>query len=142
MEEAHRAAEGTVVELRASLGLLATARDAAHFKLHNAQQLIIGVSSLFLLSLASRAGPLALAHHELGPLFSYGAGQQVKLMDEHSKVLVLEEEAEKARAECDCLWHEMQAEVKVSKAGPTTLTKCDQELAVVRAELQELITGA
>ena len=70
MEEAHRVAKGTVIDLRATLGLLETTRDVSCSELHNAQQLIKGASSLFLLSLASEVGPPALAHHELGPLFS------------------------------------------------------------------------
>lgn len=142
VENAHRAAEGTVVELRASLGLSKTARDAARFELHNSQQLITCVSYIFLLSLASGAGPPALAHHELGPLFSYGARQRAELADERGKVLILKEEAEKVRVECDHLWHELQAEAKVSEVGQTALTKRGQELAAARAKLQELATGA
>ena len=36
-EETHRAAEGAVMELRGSLGLWETARDAARFELHGTQ---------------------------------------------------------------------------------------------------------
>jgi hypothetical protein len=36
-EEAHCVGEGVVTELRASLSLLETARDAAHFELCNAR---------------------------------------------------------------------------------------------------------
>lgn len=75
VEEAHRAIEGTVTELRTSLGLLEIVRDATHFELHSAQKLITGASSLFLLSLASRAGYHVPGHHELNFLPSYGAGQ-------------------------------------------------------------------
>ena len=60
VEEAHRVAEGMVVEVRAALSLLETVRDAAHSELLDAQQLIIVACSLFHLSLASRAGPPAL----------------------------------------------------------------------------------
>jgi hypothetical protein len=37
--------------------------------------------------------------------------------DERGKALQLEEEAEKARVECDRLWKELQAEAKVSVEG-------------------------
>ena len=38
-------AEGMVMELRGSLGLLETTRDATHFELHETQYLITGASS-------------------------------------------------------------------------------------------------
>ncbi|CAD6263977.1 unnamed protein product [Miscanthus lutarioriparius] len=44
VEEINLAAGGAVMELRGSLGLLETARDAAHFELHGTQQLMADVS--------------------------------------------------------------------------------------------------
>lgn len=105
-------AKGSVMELRAALSLLETTRDATHSELHDARQLIIGPSSLFLLSLASRAGLLALTHHELDSFLLNGAGQRAELADECGKVLVLEE-TRKTRVERDLLWHKLQAEVEV-----------------------------
>jgi hypothetical protein len=40
-------------------------------------------------------------------LSSHDIGLRVELTDEHSKVLQLEEEAEKMCAECDHLWKEL-----------------------------------
>lgn len=44
VEETHIAAEGMVIELRGSLGLLETVRDAACSELHGTQQLMVGAS--------------------------------------------------------------------------------------------------
>jgi hypothetical protein len=106
-EEARRMAEGTVTELRASLRLLETIREVAYSKLRNTQQFIAGVSSLFLLSLASRVGPSAPGHLELGFPLSHGVGQLAELMNKRSKVLMLEETVEKVHVEHDRLWQEL-----------------------------------
>jgi hypothetical protein len=84
-----RGGGGSPNELRASLGLLETMREATHSELHNAQQL--SVSSLFLLSLTSWAGSSALGHLEFGLPFLHSAGKWVELMDEHGTILMLEE---------------------------------------------------
>lgn len=47
----------------------------------------------------------------------HGVGLRVELVDEHNKVLRLEGETEKMCVECDCLWKELQAEVKVLVDG-------------------------
>jgi len=140
VEATHRAAKEMVVELRASLSLLETARDAAHSELHDAP-LITGVSFLFLLSLTSGVGPPALTHHELDPSLLNDAGQRAELTDERGKVLILEE-AKKARAECDRLWRGLQAEVEVYEARQTALAERGQELTAARAELQVIAIGA
>ena len=44
VKETRQAAEGTIMELRGSLGLLETTRVAAHSELHGTQQLMVGVS--------------------------------------------------------------------------------------------------
>ncbi|XP_066365346.1 uncharacterized protein [Miscanthus floridulus] len=98
------------MELRGSLGLLETARDATRFKLHGTQQLV--------------------------------AGLRVELVDEHGKALQLEEEAKKARGECDRLWKELQAKTKVSVEGQAALAKRGQELDATRVELQRLVASA
>lgn len=134
--------KGTVGELRASLGLLETAREAAHSELHNAQQLIIGASSLFLLSLAFGVGPSAPSHLELGFRLSHGARQWAKLIDERVKVLVLQETAEKVRAERDHLWQELEAEAKVMEEARTALAERELELDVLRVELRRLMASA
>lgn len=106
-EEARRMAEGTVAELRASLRLLETMREAAYSELRNTQQFIAGASSLFLLSLASGAGPSAPGHLELGFPLSHGVGRLAEITDECGKVLMLEETVEKVRVEHDRLWQEL-----------------------------------
>lgn len=60
----------------------------------------------------------------------HGAGLWVEVTDERSKVLRLDGETEKMRAECDHLWKELQAQAKVSVDSLTTLAKCGQELDV------------
>jgi hypothetical protein len=84
-------------------------------------------------------GPPTLTHHEFGPSLSNGVGQRAELTDECGKVLILEEEVEKVRVECDRLWCELQAEAKVSEAGRITLAERSQELDTVRVRLQGLI---
>ena len=43
-EETHRVAEGAIMELRGSLGLLETMWDASYSELHGTRQLMVGVS--------------------------------------------------------------------------------------------------
>jgi hypothetical protein len=52
-----------------------------------------------------------------------GVGFQVELVNEHGKALKLEEEAEKAQVECDYLWREPEAEMKVSMDGQAALAE-------------------
>lgn len=59
----------------------------------------------------------------------------MELTYERNKVLQLEEEAEKTRAECDHLWKELQVEAKGSVNGQTTLAEHEQELDMARVEL-------
>lgn len=62
-------------------------------------------------------------------------GQWANLVDEHSKVFLLEEVAEKGRLEHDPLWREMQAEASVSEEGRTALLEHEPEQNRVREEL-------
>ena len=45
VEEARQTAKGIIMELRSSLGLLETTRDATCSELHEAQELVVGASS-------------------------------------------------------------------------------------------------
>lgn len=124
------------MELRASLGLLETTREAAHSELHNAQQL--GASALFLLSFASRVGSSAPSHLQFDLPFLHRVGQWAKLMDKHGKVLMLEEMVGKVGVEHDRLWQELQVEAKVSEEGWIALVEQELELDAAWAELQGL----
>jgi hypothetical protein len=65
----------------------------------------------------------------------------VELANEHGKALHLEEEAEKAQVECDCLWRELQAEAKVSVEVQAARAERRRELDAALAELQRLIAS-
>jgi hypothetical protein len=65
-KETRVAAEGMVMDLRGSLGLLETAKDDARSELHGTQRLWQVRPFLSLLSLTSGAGSLALGRHEPG----------------------------------------------------------------------------
>lgn len=130
-EKARETAEGAVAEMRASLGVAETARATALSEHSNAQQLILGALSLFLLSHDSTVGSPIPGHHEPYPPLLCGTGQQAALASKRKKVLLLEEEVENGRQELNRLWRELKKAARVSEEDQTALAEREQELGAM-----------